>query len=144
MKVFPLVGVVAMATLYSFQMKAQQTADGARLAGKVCLGTWTTNPKGYPQPLDMGALRISFGPSLPLTGTSESASGEVAFRAPHQVNSFRTTGALSNIVVTSSKLSFKSGGGAQYELSGSGLEFSGTLDPRPTFPNVANVVLGCK
>jgi hypothetical protein len=34
---------------------------------------WTTNPKGYPQPLDMGALRISFGPSLPLTGTSESA-----------------------------------------------------------------------
>lgn len=144
MYVRTLGALVGISILCSPVTQAQQAGDGARLVGKICLGTWTTNPKGYPQPLDMGALRITFGPSLPLTGIAESAPGEVAFRAPHQVNSFRATGSLANIVVTSTKLSFKSGSGNQYDLSGSGLEFTGTLDPRPTYPNVANVVLRCK
>ena len=134
---------VVAAAAFGTTAYAQQP-DAARLLGKVCTGTWDSHAKGYPQPLDRGALRFTFGSALPLGGTSESAFGEAAFKAPDRVTAFATSGALKDVAFNGNKLTFVSGAGNKYDLTGDGVTFTGKLDPRPTYAVVSDVVLRCR
>jgi hypothetical protein len=119
-------------------LSAQQS-----LIGKSCVGTFDTR-KSTDSEYDLGAVRIIFGSTMPLTATTEVAPGKAAFGRPDNVTKYDPPSRATDIVYANRKLVFTTTSGSKWSLAGDGISFTGQVDPRPRRPNIAFVKLSCK
>jgi hypothetical protein len=138
MKCIALVFVFASACTIAMPISAQQS-----LLGKSCLGTFDTR-KSTDSEYDLGAVRINFASTMPLTATTEVAPGKAAFGRPDQVPKYDPPSQATNISYANKKLAFTTTSGSKWRLTGDGISFTGQVDPRPSRPNIAFVKLNCK
>jgi hypothetical protein len=138
MKCITLVFVFASACLIAAPLSAQQS-----LLGKSCLGTFDTR-KSTDSEYDLGAVRISFGSTMPLTATTEVAPGKAAFGRPDKITKYDPPSQATVIVYANKKLVFVTTSGSKWNLAGDGISFTGQVDPRPRRPNIAFVKVNCK
>jgi hypothetical protein len=124
--------------LLAAPLSAQQS-----LLGKSCLGTFDTR-KSTDSEYDLGAVRISFGSTMPLTATTEVAPGKLAFGRPDTVTKYDPPSQATNISYANKKLTFTTTSGSKWRLTGDGISFTGQVDPRPSRPNIAFVKLNCR
>jgi hypothetical protein len=137
-KYFAVVLVCGSACLLSTPPNAQQS-----LIGKSCLGTFDTR-KSTSGEYDLGAVRISFGSTMPLTATTEVAPGKAAFDRPEKVTKYDPSSQATDIVYTNKTWTFTSTSGSKWKLVGDGISLTGQVDPRPRQPNIAFIKLNCK
>jgi hypothetical protein len=133
-----IASVVGSACLISTPVSSQQS-----LLGKSCLGTFDTR-KTMDSEYDLGAVRINFGSTMPLTATTEVAPGKTAFGRPDGVTKYDPPSQATNISYANKKLAFTTTSGSKWRLTGDGLSFTGQVDPRPSRPNIAFVKLNCR
>ena len=133
-----IVSVFGSACLIATPLSAQQS-----LLGRSCLGTFDTR-KSTDSEYDLGAVRINFGSTMPLTATTEVAAGKAAFGRPDTVTKYDPPSQATNISYANKKLTFTTTSGSKWRLTGDGLSFSGQVDPRPSRPNIAFVKLNCR
>jgi hypothetical protein len=91
MKCIALVFAFASACAIATPISAQQS-----LLGRSCLGTFDTR-KSSDSEYDLGAVRINFGSTMPLTATTEVAPGKAAFGRPDQVPKYDPPSQATNI-----------------------------------------------
>ena len=133
-----IVSVVGSACFISTPIGAQQS-----LLGKSCLGTFDTR-KSTGSEYDLGAVRINFGSTMPLTSTTEVAPGKAAFGRPDSVTKYDPSSRATNISYGNKKLVFTTTSGSKWSLAGDGTSFTGQVDPRPSRPNIAFVKVNCR
>jgi hypothetical protein len=138
MKCIALVVVFASAYFIATPISAQQS-----LLGKSCLGSFDTR-KSTDGEYDLGAVRINFGSTMPLTATTEVAPGKAAFGRPDKVTKYDPPSQATDISYANKKLAFSTTSGSKWRLTGDGISFTGQVDPRPSRPNIAFVKLNCK
>jgi hypothetical protein len=138
MKCIALVFVFASACAIAAPISAQQS-----LLGKSCLGTFDTR-KSTDSEYDLGAVRINFASTMPLTATTEVAPGKAAFGRPDQVPKYDPPSQATNISYANKKLAFTTTSGSKWKLAGDGISFTGQVDPRPSRPHIAFVKVNCK
>ena len=134
----PIAAVFGSACLIATTTSAQQS-----LIGKSCLGTFDTR-KSTDSEYDLGAVRINFGSTMPLTATTEVAPGKVAFGRPDKVTKYDPPSQATDISYANKKLAFTTTSGSKWKLTGDGISFTGWVDPRPSRPNIAFVKVNCK
>jgi hypothetical protein len=137
-KCIAIASVFASACLIPSLVSAQQS-----LLGKSCLGTFDTR-KSTDSEYDLGAVRINFASTMPLTATTEVAPGKAAFGRPDQVPKYDPPSQATNISYANKKLAFTTTSGSKWRLTGDGISFTGQVDPRPRLPNIAFVKLNCR
>jgi hypothetical protein len=137
-KCIAIATVFGSACLIATTISAQQS-----LLGKSCLGTFDTR-KSTDGEYDLGAVRINFGSTMPLTATTEVAPGKAAFGRPDNVAKYDPPSQATNISYANKKLAFTTTSGSKWKLAGDGISFTGQVDPRPSRPNIAFVKLNCK
>jgi hypothetical protein len=135
--------VVLVSVIGSTCSLATPTSAQQSLIGKSCLGTFDTR-KSTDSEYDLGAVRISFGSTMPLKATTEIAPGKVAFGRPDQVPKYDPPSQATDISYANKKLAFTTTSGSKWKLTGDGISFTGQVDPRPRLPNIAFVKLNCK
>jgi hypothetical protein len=138
MKCIALTFAFPSACAIATPISAQQS-----LVGKSCLGTFDTR-KSTDSEYDLGAVRISFGSTMPLTATTEVAPGKAAFGRPDRVAKYDPPSQVTDIVYGNKKLAFTTTSGSKWKLAGDGISFTGQVDPRPSRPNIAFVKLNCR
>ena len=138
MRCIALVVVFASAYFIATPILAQQS-----LLGKSCLGSFDTR-KSTDGEYDLGAVRINFGSTMPLTATTEVAPGKAAFGRPDKVTKYDPPSQVTDISYANKKLAFSTTSGSKWRLTGDGISFTGQVDPRPSRPNIAFVKLNCK
>jgi hypothetical protein len=137
-KCIAIASVLGSACLIATPLSAQQS-----LLGRSCLGTFDTR-KSTDSEYDLGAVRINFGSTMPLTATTEVAPGKAAFGRPDQVPKYDPPSQATNISYANKKLTFTTTSGSKWKLAGDGISFTGQVDPRPRLPNIAFVKVNCK
>jgi hypothetical protein len=137
-KCIAIASLFASACLIPSPVSAQQS-----LLGKSCLGTFDTR-KSTDSEYDLGAVRINFASTMPLTATTEVAPGKAAFGRPDQVPKYDPPSQATNISYANKKLAFTTTSGSKWRLTGDGISFTGQVDPRPSRPNIAFVKVNCK
>ena len=137
-KCIAIASVVGSACFISTPVSTQQS-----LLGKSCLGTFDTR-KSTDSEYDLGAVRINFGSTMPLTATTEVAAGKTAFGRPDSVTKYDPPSQATNISYANKKLAFATTSGSKWRLTGDGISFTGQVDPRPSRPNIAFVKLNCR
>ena len=137
-KYFAVVLVCGLACLPSTPPSAQQS-----LIGKSCLGTFDTR-KSTGGEYDLGAVRINFASTMPLTATTEVAPGKAAFDRPEKVTKYDPPSQATDIVYANKTWTFTSTSGSKWKLVGDGTSLTGQVDPRPRRPNIAFIKLNCK
>ena len=137
-KSIAITSVFGSACLIVTTVSAQQS-----LLGKSCLGTFDTR-KSTDGEYDLGAVRINFASTMPLTATTEVAPGKAAFGRPDQVPKYDPPSQATNISYANKKLAFTTTSGSKWRLTGDGISFTGQVDPRPSRPNIAFVKVNCK
>ena len=137
-KCIAIASVVGSACFISTPVSAQQS-----LLGKSCLGTFDTR-KSTDSEYDLGAVRINFGSTMPLTATTEVAAGKTAFGRPDSVTKYDPPSQATNISYANKKLAFATTSGSKWRLTGDGISFTGQVDPRPSRPNIAFVKLNSR
>jgi hypothetical protein len=137
-KCIAIASVFTSACLIPSPVSAQQS-----LLGKSCLGTFDTR-KSTDSEYDLGAVRINFASTMPLTATTEVAPGKAAFGRPDQVPKYDPPSQATNISYANKKLAFTTTSGSKWNLAGDGISFTGQIDPRPRMPNIAFVKLNCR
>jgi hypothetical protein len=138
MKCIALVFVFGPACAIATPISAQQS-----LLGKSCRGTFDTR-KSTDSEYDLGAVRINFASTMPLTATTEVAPGKAAFGRPDKVTKYDPPSQATNISYANKKLAFTTTSGSKWRLAGDGISFTGQVDPRPSRPNIAFVKLNCQ
>jgi hypothetical protein len=139
MKTYLTIGsVFGFACSLATPLSAQQS-----LLGKSCLGTFDTR-KVTDGEYDLGAVRINFGSTMPLTATTEIAPGKAAFDRPDNVTKYDPPSQAAGVVYANKKLVFSTTSGSKWSLAGDGISFTGQVDPRPRRPNIAFVKVNCK
>jgi hypothetical protein len=133
MKCITFVFVFTSACAITTPTSAQQS-----LIGKSCLGTFDTR-KSTDSEYDLGAVRISFGSTMPLKATTEIAPGKVAFGRPDQVPKYDPPSQATDISYANKKLAFTTTSGSKWRVTGDGISFTGQVDLRPSRPNIAFV-----
>jgi hypothetical protein len=133
-----IVSVFGSACLIATPLSAQQS-----LLGRSCLGTFDTR-KSTDSEYDLGAVRINFGSTMPLTATTEVAAGKAAFGRPDTVTKYDPPSQATNISYANKKLTFTTTSGSKWRLTGDGISFTGQVDPRPTRPNIVFVKVTCR
>jgi hypothetical protein len=93
---------------------------------------------------DLGAVRINFASTMPLTATTEVAPGKAAFGRPDKVTKYDPPSQATDISYANKKLAFTTTSGSKWRLTGDGISFTGQVDPRPSRPNIAFVKVNCK
>jgi hypothetical protein len=137
-KCIAIASVFASACLIPSPVSAQQS-----LLGKSCLGTFDTR-KSTDGEYDLGAVRINFASTMPLTATTEVAPGKAAFGRPDNVMKYDPPSQATGISYANKKLTFMTTSGSKWKLAGDGISFTGQVDPRPSRPNIAFVKVNCK
>ena len=138
MKCIAIAVVIASACAIAVPLSAQQS-----LLGKSCLGTFDTR-KSTDSEYDLGAVRINFASTMPLTATTEVAPGKAAFGRPDKVTKYDPPSQATNISYANKKLAFTTTSGSKWKLTGDGISFTGQVDPRPSRPNIAFVKVNCR
>ena len=138
MKCIALVFVIAPACAITTPISAQQS-----LLGRSCLGTFDSR-KSTDSEYDLGAVRINFSSTMPLTATTEVAPGKAAFGRPDKVTKYDPPSQATDIVYANKTWTFTSTSGSKWKLVGDGTSLTGQVDPRPRRPNIAFIKLNCK
>jgi len=138
MKCIALIFAFTSACAIATPISAQQS-----LLGKSCLGTFDTR-KSTGSEYDLGAVRINFGSTMPLTATTEVAPGKAAFGRPDKVTKYDPPSQATDVVYANKKWVFTTTSGSKWRLTGDGISFTGQVDPRPRLPNIAFVKLNCR
>jgi hypothetical protein len=120
------------------RLSAQQS-----LLGKSCFGTFETR-KATGSEYDLGAVRINFGSTMPLTAMTEVAAGKAAFDRPDKVTKYDPPSQATDIIYANKKWGFTKTSGSKWMLTGDGIAFTRQVDPRPSRPNIAFVKLNCR
>jgi len=134
----PIAAVFGSTCLIAAPLSAQQS-----LLGKSCLGTFDTR-KSTDSEYDLGAVRITFGSTMPLTATTEVAPGKAAFGRPDKVTKYDPPSQATDVVYANKKWVFTTTSGSKWNVAGDGISFTGQVDPRPSRPNIAFVKVNCK
>jgi hypothetical protein len=137
-KCIAIASVLGSAYLIATPLSAHQS-----LLGRSCLGTFDTR-KSTDSEYDLGAVRINFASTMPLTATTEVAPGKAAFGRPDNVTKYDPPSQATNISYANKKLVFTTTSGSKWRLTGDGISFTGQVDPRPRLPNIAFVKLNCR
>jgi hypothetical protein len=110
-KYIAIASVIGSACLIATTLSAQQS-----LIGKSCLGTFDTR-KSTDSEYDLGAVRISFGSTMPLTATTEVAPGKVAFGRPDKVIKYDPPSQVTDIGYANKKMAFTTTSGSKWNLA---------------------------
>jgi hypothetical protein len=138
MKCIALVFVFVSACAIATPLSAQES-----LLGRSCLGTFDSR-KSTDSEYDLGAVRIDFSSTMPLTATTEVAPGKAAFGRPDKVTKYDPPSRATDISYVNKRLAFTTTSGSKWKLTGDGISFTGQVDPRPSRPNIAFVKVNCR
>ena len=116
-------------------------ANAQSMAGKTCYGTFETNKAGGAY--NRGALHVVFKAGSGSDGSVEVSPGKEAMEAPEKAK-YDAPGAVGDIKLAGNRLTFTGWKKVSFDLSGDGNTFKGRMDPRPSQPNVADVLLNCR
>jgi hypothetical protein len=123
-KYVAIVSSFCSACFIATPLNAQQS-----LLGKSCLGTFDTR-KVTDGEYDLGAVRINFGSTMPLTATTEVAPGKEAFGRPDNVTKYDPPSQAAGVVYANKKLVFSTTSGSKWSLAGDGISFTGQVGAR--------------
>jgi hypothetical protein len=138
MKCIALVFVFVSACAIATPLSAQES-----LLGRSCLGTFDSR-KSTDSEYDLGAVRIDFSSTMPLTATTEVAPGKAALGRPDKVTKYDPPSQATDISYVNKRLAFTTTSGSKWKLTGDGISFTGQVDPRPSRPNIAFVKVNCR